>query len=145
MSASRLLGRLEHFKQTGPGRWMARCPAHDDRSPSLSIRELDDGRVLLKDFGGCKTESVLNALNLRMADLFPGPVKEYRPTHSTIPARDLLALLHHEILVAVLILNDVLSRRAVNESQFDRLNLTASRIGNVRDISNPERLISHEA
>ena len=45
MSADVLLSILEGVKRTGPGRWMARCPAHGDKSPSLSIRELDDGRV----------------------------------------------------------------------------------------------------
>jgi putative DNA primase/helicase len=28
------------------GGWMARCPTHDDRKPSLSIRDADDGKVL---------------------------------------------------------------------------------------------------
>ena len=37
-AAARLLDRLTGVKQTAPGRWIAKCPAHEDRSPSLSIR-----------------------------------------------------------------------------------------------------------
>ena len=48
MSASVLLERLQGIKQTGPGRWLAKCPAHEDRSPSLSIRELDDGQLVVE-------------------------------------------------------------------------------------------------
>lgn len=47
------------------------CPAHDDRSPSLSITEGDDGRVLLKCHTGCEPDDVVKALGLTLADLFP--------------------------------------------------------------------------
>lgn len=52
------------------GRWMARCPAHDDRNPSLSIMEFGDGNVWGNCFAGCETEAVLDRLGLRFPDLF---------------------------------------------------------------------------
>ena len=72
MVAEELLRLLEGVKQVGPGKWMARCPAHDDRRPSLSIREAEDGRILLHCFAGCRTADVLQALGLTWRDLFPG-------------------------------------------------------------------------
>ena len=48
------------------------CPAHDDQTPSLSVREGEDG-VLIKCHTGCKTEDVVKALGLTMADLFDRP------------------------------------------------------------------------
>ena len=69
-AAGKILERLEGVKRTGDGRWTARCPAHDDRSPSLSIKEIDD-RVLMHCFGGCETSAVLAAVGLNMSDLFP--------------------------------------------------------------------------
>lgn len=57
-------------RKSGTG-YSARCPAHDDSKPSLSISEGDDGRVLLKCQAGCATEEVLAALHLTVADLFP--------------------------------------------------------------------------
>ena len=66
-AAAKLLDRLERVKQTGPRRWIAACPSHRDRSPSLSIRELDSGLVLLHDFGGCGTGVCLGcAVPLRL-------------------------------------------------------------------------------
>ena len=48
----RALDLLEDVRQTGLDQWMARCPSHEDKTPSLSIREGDDGRVLLHCFAG---------------------------------------------------------------------------------------------
>jgi len=70
MTAEDLMPRLEAVRKSGSG-WVARCPAHDDRTPSLSIREGDDGRILLHDFGGCRLEDICTALALRLTDLFP--------------------------------------------------------------------------
>ncbi|HIK68234.1 MAG TPA: DNA primase, partial [Flavobacteriales bacterium] len=44
-----LINRLDKVKQTGKDRYIARCPSHEDRSPSLAIREVDD-RVLIHCF-----------------------------------------------------------------------------------------------
>jgi 5S rRNA maturation endonuclease (ribonuclease M5) len=65
-----VLERLERVKRSGTG-WTARCPAHEDRNPSLSIAEGEDGRVLVKCHAGCETEAVLSELGLELRDLFP--------------------------------------------------------------------------
>ena len=52
---------------------MARCPAHEDRFPSLSIREGQDGRVLIHCFAGCTHTAILAKLELAPTDLFAGP------------------------------------------------------------------------
>src|SRR5689334_17712848 len=41
--------------------WMARCPAHNDHNPSLSIREMD-GKILVHCHAGCPQSAVLTAL-----------------------------------------------------------------------------------
>ena len=72
MSASvLLLSLLDKVKPTGKMRWQARCPAHADKSPSLSVRELDDGRVLVHCFVGCSVHEVVQAVGLELSDLFP--------------------------------------------------------------------------
>ena len=70
MSANDLLGSLECVRQSGRG-WMARCPAHADKHPSLSIAEADDGRILVHCFAMCSTEEVCAALGIGIAELFP--------------------------------------------------------------------------
>ena len=75
MSADQLLARLEGVRSTGQGRWIARCPAHDDRSPSLSVRELSDGRVLVHCHAGCGATDIVDSIGLSLTDLFPdGPL-----------------------------------------------------------------------
>lgn len=65
-----VLSRLGGVKQT-PGGWMALCPAHEDGTPSLSVKVGDDGRVLLHCHAKCTTEAVVAAMGLKMGDLFP--------------------------------------------------------------------------
>lgn len=64
-----LLSRLEGVKQHGE-RYMARCPAHQDKSPSLSLSRGGDGRALVHCYAGCETRDVLAAVGLEMRDLF---------------------------------------------------------------------------
>jgi len=63
MEINQVLKRLKGVKRTGRGQWLARCCVHDDRQPSLSVRELN-GRVLLHCFAGCDYESLKSALGL---------------------------------------------------------------------------------
>jgi hypothetical protein len=58
-------------KAKGPGKWEACCPAHEDRKPSLGVKEGNDGTALLKCHAGCNTDEVLKNLGLEMKDLFP--------------------------------------------------------------------------
>lgn len=72
------------------GYWTAKCPAHDDKSPSLSIRETADGIVLVKCHAGCDQDVVLDAL--RDLGLWPErgeyrerPAAMARPKHAEEP------------------------------------------------------------
>jgi putative DNA primase/helicase len=51
-------------RKAGRG-WTARCPAHDDREPSLSIRASDDGKVLVRCHAGCDQMQVIAQLRQR--------------------------------------------------------------------------------
>jgi hypothetical protein len=135
VSAATLLDRLERVRQTAPSRWLARCPAHEDKSPSLSIRELDDGRVLLHCFGGCEVGDVLAAVGLTMADLFPQrpPGHSYAATRSKIPASDLLQIISGETSVVAIIAADLIAKKTISETDWQRLALAGSRIAKACD------------
>ena len=45
--------------------WIARCPAHQDREPSLSITDADDGKVLVRCHAGCDQHRVIASLKAR--------------------------------------------------------------------------------
>jgi len=62
MTAASIAHALE-ARRSGSG-WMARCPAHDDHNPSLSIREVD-GKVLLHCHAGCRQRDVIDALKVK--------------------------------------------------------------------------------
>lgn len=74
----RVVARLPGASWSG-GEWTACCPAHDDSTPSLSVKEGTNRTVLLHCFAGCTTLQVVTALGLTMRDLFvddtsrPGP------------------------------------------------------------------------
>lgn len=107
-SIDQLLARLAGVKRNGPGRWMARCPAHADRQPSLSIRELEDGRTLLHCFGACSVDDVLGAVGMDVADLFPPKPTSHAPAvRKPWRAADVIAALEYELLVAWIFLADI--------------------------------------
>src|SRR5436309_3150776 len=65
------------------GQWICCCPAHNDRTPSLAVRDGDDGRVLLKCHAGCSSLHVIDALKSlglwSSADRTFKPLKPKRP------------------------------------------------------------------
>lgn len=70
MRFSEILARFPTATNSGDG-WKAKCPAHNDGTPSLLIREGDDGRTLLHCHAGCTPQAICAAIGLRLADLFP--------------------------------------------------------------------------
>ena len=70
MDTSQILDRLDDVRSTGEGKWMACCPAHNDRRASLSISRGEDGRTLLRCHAGCDVDAILDALGLKASDLF---------------------------------------------------------------------------
>lgn len=66
-----ILNRLQGVSAAGDGKWVARCPAHTDTHPSLSIRLHEQGRIDLKCFVGCEWENILTALSLPKSAIYP--------------------------------------------------------------------------
>jgi hypothetical protein len=140
MSADKLLSRLQRVKRTGPGKWVASCPTREDKSPSLAIRELDDGRVLLHDFGGDSVEAILGAVGLSFTDLYPTqPGTFAKPVKRPFNASDVLSLVAFESTVAVLVISDVARRKAATDDDLGRLLVAAQRLGNAAEVCNGAR------
>ena len=71
MSVQIILDRLDKYRSVGDGKWVARCPSHEDSTPSLSITEKSDGRILIHCFGGCGALEVLASIGLGWDALYP--------------------------------------------------------------------------
>jgi hypothetical protein len=130
MSTSQLLDRLEAARATGSGRWLAKCPAHPDRSPSLSVRELDDGTVLVKCFAGCGASDIVTAVGLTLSDLFPERADERarKPSRAWLDARDVLACLAIEGQILAVAASDVADSSEISRQDADRIARAAGRI-----------------
>lgn len=81
MTAKEIANRA-HGRRSGKG-YNGHCPAHEDQHESLSISTGTDGRVLLHCHAGCEVESIVAALGLKMADLFPS--KDFQPQPKSEP------------------------------------------------------------
>jgi putative DNA primase/helicase len=64
--------------------WSARCPAHDDRNPSLSVRDKDDGGVLVHCFAGCAQRDVIGVL-VELGLWAAEPMRSYRSIPASMP------------------------------------------------------------
>jgi len=75
-----ILQRLEGVKGRD-GKYMARCPCHNDSTQSLSVSVGRENKILLKCFAGCSVEGIVGAMGLSLSDLFAED-----PRRSTYPA-----------------------------------------------------------
>lgn len=146
-----LLARLELVRKAGAG-WSARCPAHKDRGPSLSISAGDDGRVLLHCHAGCSATDVVQAVGLTLSDLFPERIRgddspsERRQrriaarTHQWAAA---LPVLEFEARLLLIAAGDMQAGRALDDNDRARLALAVQRIEDARALFNPVNLRDH--
>ncbi len=134
MGVDVLLSRLEKVRRAGAGKWQARCPAHDDRGPSLSVRELEDGRTLVHCFAQCAVEDVLTAVGLTFDTLFPErppPAEGFRRQRQPFFKPDVFAAARHEIAVVHLIACDMHKGKAITEADYERLFSSVDRLNEI--------------
>lgn len=128
-SADNLLSRLDKVKKTGLNRWSARCPAHDDKGPSLVITEKEPGLILLKCFAGCSVHEVVGAVGLEISDLFPPRETHHgKPERRPFPAADVLRAVAFESLIVATAGAALLSGQPFSTVDRERLILAVSRI-----------------
>jgi hypothetical protein len=137
-ACEKILDRLQGVRQSSAGRWIAKCPAHDDRAPSLSIREKEeDGRVLLHCFGGCTAGDVLAVIGLRFNDLFDKPLGHFLPPiRGGFTSRELLELIGHESCVVADLAERAAAGEALSPDDLQRLRTAAARLGQAQALAN---------
>ncbi|MDP1906617.1 MAG: DNA primase [Pseudomonadota bacterium] len=137
MSIETLLSKLDKVRRTGPDRWIASSPTRPDKHPSMTIRALPDGRILLYDHGGDGVHEILAAIGMDMADLFPprmdapGPGKPHRERRPFDPL-DVLRVLDFETTIILRYGCGMARGESVAEHDLERLRTAVSRIGAAR-------------
>jgi len=128
----RILSRLNQVRGR-KGSWTASCPAHKDKSPSLAIRQAEDGRVLMHCFAGCSVDKVVGAIGFDLSDLFPDDDKRQKigsagPMKPAFYASDLLRIIEMETLIVSVAAHDMSEGKTLSKSDADRLRLARDRI-----------------
>lgn len=129
MIAERFLERLEGVRSTGQDKWIAKCSAHEDKIPSLAIREVDD-KVLIHCYAGCDVYEVVSAVGLELSDLFPpkGSIEGHKPISRPFPAADILRCLSRESIFLMICATDTRKGKKLNDQDYNRLLISSSRI-----------------
>ncbi|MDM0118905.1 CHC2 zinc finger domain-containing protein [Variovorax arabinosiphilus] len=127
-----VLLQLEQVRKSGQG-FASRCPAHADRGPSLSIKEGDDGRVLMHCFAGCATADVVAAIGMTIANLFPPPDRPRPPPPAPGVTRTALrAAAEFERQVLAIVRFDRRAGRQISASDLQREQLAKQRLNQAR-------------
>ncbi len=127
-----ILSRLTKVRGRS-GNWVACCPAHEDRSPSMTIRETPDGKILMHCFSGCSIGEIAGAIGVDLSDLFP-PTDDYdynkpQRTHKQrFLASDLLRVIGFESTIVAIAANDLAKGRALKDTDRERLMTACQRI-----------------
>lgn len=128
-----LLSKLDKLRRSGDDSWMALCPAHVDKSPSLSIRDTGD-KVLIHCFAGCPAENVLDALGMGWGDLYDDPYKasfaatcaykgrKYKPVKP-------IDMMEHERTIIRIGREDLEAGKTLSFEDRARLELAIERVG----------------
>ena len=131
----RLLSRLERVQPIGNNRYKALCPAHDDRSPSLAIKD-DSDRLLLHCFSGCDTTDVLGAIGLTFADIMPDKAMgNFKKVKKPFYAMDVLGIIKFEATLVYIYATEMAKGLKLTSTDKERLLLATSRINHGYEVA----------
>jgi hypothetical protein len=138
MKINNLISRLEGAKKTGAHSWICKCPAHQDRTASLHIKNDGDDKILLNCFAGCDTYSILKSIGLDWKDVLPdsNEINHSSPKKQIIYATEALALIRFEAQIVCLIAFKMKKTRIASDDAVDRLELAMQRINKAMEASN---------
>lgn len=133
MSAGIVLERLEGVKQRGRDQWSACCPAHGDKTPSLSIKETESGHVLVHCFAGCGAQDILESVGLTFESVMPEKLDSSSPKRrSLITPRQAVELISQSALFVAVCAADIARGEPLSESTKAELFRHAGDIQRIR-------------
>lgn len=128
MSAHQIVARLDFCRQTGADQWIARCPAHDDKTPSLGIKDVGGGRTLINCHAGCGATDILSAIGLDIGDLYPPTDQHFSSRRFRAPTETV------DSLVIEIAAHDRAMGKRLSKTDTDRLKEALKRRPNPSDV-----------
>lgn len=132
MSIDVFLNKLNKVTSKGNGRWLACCPVHNDKSPSLAIDD-DNGVVLIHCFGcGATGPEVADKLGIDISELFPPNNTDYEnhtnQSRKYFNSGHVIDALFDEILISTIIIDGIIKDPSQAAQVKERLVTALSRI-----------------
>ena len=125
---NKILERLEKVKQTRSYQWVACCPAHADKHPSLAIKLCDNGKILIKCWSGCGIDDIMGAIGLELSDLFPNDPGYTKQERSYYSADTILKALHKEAIIMRLLASQIKQGIPIDKNNLKRAEIAENRI-----------------
>lgn len=125
---SDLLNALDNVKQTGPDSWLASCPLHTDKHPSLAVTDRD-GTVLIHCFS-CQgsVHDIVAAVGLNITDLFPQTNSYEKQKRKYFPARDVLAAVAFDVQYVSICAGIMRRGKPIAKKDLQRLDAVQQRL-----------------
>ena len=125
-----LTSRLDKVKKVKDG-YLARCPAHDDKRPSLVIREVGD-KILVHCFAGCGAAEIMEAIDLSISDLFADSKESRNP----ISYKDALFSVRREMYIVYMACNDIINGKELGPENLSRIRTARERLNTIMWMAN---------
>jgi len=125
------LSHLDGVKSKGNGKWIAKCPAHADKSPSFAVTQAADGKILIKCWAGCEAGEILAALGLKWSDLMPTKYDPKKTDYQKFNTYELFPLLVQESLILFLAVQELSQGKPLNPVDLARVEQAQATILNI--------------
>lgn len=125
------LARLDKVKHTGENKWLACCPGHDDKTPSLAVKSVNE-KILIHCFAGCDVSDIVQAVGLELADLMPeNPSYQKGSKPPKFNKYDLFDKLAHESSILLLAINWLLNKKTLSHADLLRVKQAESTMSDI--------------
>lgn len=130
MALHDLLNTLEKVKKTGANRYIALCPKHGDKRPSLTITETDAGVVLIKCWAGCGAAEILASVGLEFSDLYPPRTDSHgnKPVKRPWNPYDVLQIMAFEASICRIAAGDIARGIPLSREDQQRVMVSCDRL-----------------
>ena len=134
MNINDFLSYFEKSYRSGKDEYQCLCPAHQDKTASLSIKNLPDERILIHCFAGCAANDILGAVGLTFDDIVPKRLGDFKPVSKPFNPYAVLKAISNETLLVALAGLEVANGKTLPQEDKDRLMIAVNRLREAYEI-----------